>query len=57
VLPRDVLRLIKLGLKAPFEERDGDGKRRMVGGKRNKRGNHQRRSGGRNTLWRRPVQA
>jgi hypothetical protein len=52
-----VLRLIKLGLKAPFEERDGDGKRRMVGGKRNKRGNHQRRSGGRNTLWRRPVQA
>jgi len=30
-----VLRLIKLWLKAPFEERDGDGKRRMVGGKRN----------------------
>jgi len=35
VLPRDVLRLIKLWLKTPFEERDGDGKRRMVGGKRN----------------------
>jgi len=33
-----VLRLIKLWLKAPIEERDGDGKRRMVGGKRNKRG-------------------
>ena len=35
-----VLRLIKLWLKAPIEERDGDGKRRMVGGKRNKRGTH-----------------
>ena len=34
-----VLRLIKLWLKAPIEERDGDGKRRMVGGKRNKRAN------------------
>src|SRR5262252_2760508 len=33
-----VLRLIKLWLQAPIEERDGDGKRRMVGGKRNKRG-------------------
>jgi len=33
-----VLRLIKLWLKAPIEERDGDGKRRMVGGKRSKRG-------------------
>src|SRR6516165_8834378 len=36
-----VLRLIKLWLKAPIEERDGDGKRRMVGGKRNKRGTPQ----------------
>ena len=36
-----VLRLIKLWLKAPIEERDGDGKRRMVGGKRAKRGTPQ----------------
>jgi RNA-directed DNA polymerase len=36
-----VLRLIKLWLKAPIEERDGDGRRRMVGGKRNKRGTPQ----------------
>jgi RNA-directed DNA polymerase len=36
-----VLRLIKLWLKAPIEERDGDGKRRMVGGKRSKRGTPQ----------------
>src|SRR5499426_2266173 len=36
-----VLRLIKLWLQAPIEERDGDGKRRMVGGKRNKRGTPQ----------------
>src|SRR4030088_3185744 len=33
-----VLRLIKLWLKAPIEERDGDGKRRIVGGKGNGRG-------------------
>jgi RNA-directed DNA polymerase len=36
-----VLRLIKLWLKAPIEERGGDGKRRMAGGKRNKRGTPQ----------------
>ena len=36
-----MLRLIKLWLKAPIEERDGDGKRRRVGGKRNKRGTPQ----------------
>src|SRR5215468_1835171 len=36
-----VLRLIKLWLKAPIEERDGNGKRRMVGGKRNRRGTPQ----------------
>ena len=36
-----VLWLIKLWLKAPIEERDGDGKRRMIGGKRNKRGTPQ----------------
>jgi RNA-directed DNA polymerase len=33
VVDRHVLRLIKLWLKAPIEERDGDGKRRMSGGK------------------------
>jgi RNA-directed DNA polymerase len=36
-----VLRLIKLWLKAPIEERDGDGKRRIVGGKKNKHGTPQ----------------
>ena len=36
-----VLGLIKLWLKAPIEERDGDGRRRIVGGKRNKRGTPQ----------------
>jgi RNA-directed DNA polymerase len=36
-----VLRLIKLWLKAPIEERDEDGKRRMSGGKSNKRGTPQ----------------
>jgi RNA-directed DNA polymerase len=36
-----VLRLIKLWLKAPIEERDGDGKRRIVGGKGNGRGTPQ----------------
>src|SRR6202790_5548870 len=36
-----VLRLIKLWLKAPIEERDGDGKRRMSGGKSNARGTPQ----------------
>ena len=32
---RHVLRLIKLWLKAPVEERDGDGKRQMTGGRSN----------------------
>jgi RNA-directed DNA polymerase len=36
-----VLRLIKLWLKAPIEERDGEGKRRIVGGKKNKLGTPQ----------------
>ena len=36
-----VLRLIKLWLKAPIEERDADGTRRMSGGKRNKLGTPQ----------------
>ena len=41
VVDGSVLWLIKLWLKAPIEERDGNGKRRIVGGKRNKRGTHQ----------------
>src|SRR3974390_2635765 len=36
-----VLWLIKLWLKAPIEERDRDGKRRIVGGKKNKHGTPQ----------------
>src|SRR3977135_3704472 len=38
---RPVLALIKMWLGAPVEERDGDGKRRIVGGKGNKRGTPQ----------------
>lgn len=34
IVDRQVLRLIKLWLKAPIEERDGEGKRRMTGGRR-----------------------
>ena len=41
IVDRHVLQLIKLWLKAPVEERDGDGKRRMSGGKSNKRGTPQ----------------
>ena len=41
IVDRHVLRLIKMWLKAPIEERDGDGKRRIVGGKGNKRGTPQ----------------
>jgi RNA-directed DNA polymerase len=36
-----VLRLIKLWLRVPVEERDGEGKRRMMGGKSNKQGTPQ----------------
>ena len=35
---RHVLRLIKMWLKAPIEETDGEGKRRMTGGRKSKRG-------------------
>jgi RNA-directed DNA polymerase len=38
---RHVLWLIKLWLRAPVEERDGDGRRRMSGGRSNKRGTPQ----------------
>jgi hypothetical protein len=41
IVDRHVLWLIKLWLQAPVEERDGDGKRRMSGGKGNKRGTPQ----------------
>src|ERR1700681_2085368 len=41
IVDRRVLHLIKMWLKAPIEERDGDGKRRMSGGKSNARGTPQ----------------
>ena len=41
IVDRYVLRLIKLWLNAPVEERDGDGKRRMSGGKSSTRGTPQ----------------
>src|SRR5215469_1030642 len=41
IVDRHVLRLIKLWLKAPIEERDGDGTRRISGGKSNTRGTPQ----------------
>jgi RNA-directed DNA polymerase len=41
VVDRQVLRLIKLWLKSPIEERDGEGKRRMSGGKSRVRGTPQ----------------
>ena len=42
IVDRHVLRLIKLWLKAPIEERDdGDGTRRIGGGKSNARGTPQ----------------
>src|SRR5208283_3798470 len=41
VVDRHVLWLIKLWLKAPVEERDGDGRRRLTGGKGSTRGTPQ----------------
>src|SRR5688572_31994201 len=41
IVDRHVLALIKMWLKTPVEERDGDGKRRIVGGKGNPRGTPQ----------------
>ena len=41
IVDRQVLRLIKLWLKAPVEERDGKGRRRMSGGKSSARGTPQ----------------
>ena len=37
----DILKLIKMWLKAPVEETDRDGRKRMTGGKRNKQGTPQ----------------
>jgi RNA-directed DNA polymerase len=41
IVDREVLRLIKMWLKAPIEERDGQGRRRMTGGKRSSCGTPQ----------------
>src|ERR1700724_1440632 len=41
IVDRHVLWLIKLWLKAPVEERDGEGGRRLTGGKQSKRGTPQ----------------
>jgi RNA-directed DNA polymerase len=41
IVDRHVLWLIKLWLKAPVEERDGEGRRHLTGGKQNKRGTPQ----------------
>ena len=41
IVDRNVLRLIKLWLRAPVGERDGDGKRRMSGGRSSTRGTPQ----------------
>src|SRR4029077_442727 len=41
IVDRHVLELIKLWLRAPVEERDDDGTRRMSGGKSNTRGTPQ----------------
>lgn len=41
VVDRHVLWLIKLWLKAPVEERDGEGRRRLTGGKQSKQGTPQ----------------
>jgi RNA-directed DNA polymerase len=41
IVDRHVLRLIKLWLKVPIEERDRDGTRRIRGGKRNRHGTPQ----------------
>jgi RNA-directed DNA polymerase len=41
IVDRTILSLIKMWLKAPVEERDGNGKRRMTGGKGSKHGTPQ----------------
>ncbi|MFZ1138600.1 MAG: hypothetical protein WAN76_05450, partial [Candidatus Sulfotelmatobacter sp.] len=41
IVDREVLHLIKMWLKAPVEERDENGKRRMTGGRSSRRGTPQ----------------
>jgi RNA-directed DNA polymerase len=41
IVDKDILKLIKMWLKAPVEETDKDGRKRMTGGKRNKQGTPQ----------------
>jgi len=41
IVDKDILRLIKMWLKAPVEETDKDGRKRLTGGKRNKQGTPQ----------------
>ena len=41
IVDGEVLRLVKLWLKTPIEERDADGKRRLTGGKRSRCGTPQ----------------
>ena len=40
IVDKDILKLIKMWLKAPVEETDKDGRKRLTGGKRNKQGTH-----------------
>jgi RNA-directed DNA polymerase len=41
IVDKDILRLIKMWLKAPVEETDKDGRKRLTGGKRSKQGTPQ----------------
>ena len=41
IVDKDILRLIKMWLKAPVEETDKDGRKRLTGGRRNKQGTPQ----------------
>jgi len=41
IVDKDILRLIKMWLKAPVEDTDKDGRKRLTGGKRNKQGTPQ----------------
>jgi RNA-directed DNA polymerase len=41
IVDKDILRLIKMWLKTPVEETDRDGRKRLTGGKRSKRGTPQ----------------
>jgi RNA-directed DNA polymerase len=41
IVDKDILRLIKMWLKTPVEETDKDGRKRLTGGKRSKRGTPQ----------------